>query len=96
MVDLDPQACLTFSLGYDPETLDASVHQVLLGEAPAREAVLPTEEGPDLLPATIELADGRAAAADPDRPRTAAEGRAQAAARAYDVIVLTARRRWAS
>ena len=32
MVDLDPQACLTFSLGYDPETIDTSVHQVLLGE----------------------------------------------------------------
>jgi len=56
MVDLDPQACLTFSVGYDPETLDASVHQVLLGECPARETLLPTEEGPDLLPATIELA----------------------------------------
>jgi chromosome partitioning protein len=56
LVDLDPQACLTFSLGHDPETLAVSVHQVLLGQATAREAVLTTLDGPDLLPATIELA----------------------------------------
>ena len=29
LVDLDPQACLTFSLGIDPEDLDVSVHHVL-------------------------------------------------------------------
>ena len=56
VVDLDPQACLTFSLGYDPESIETSVHEVLLGEAKARAAVLPTDEGVDLLPATIELA----------------------------------------
>ena len=31
LVDLDPQACLTFSLGLDPDALDLSVHDVLLG-----------------------------------------------------------------
>lgn len=56
MVDLDPQACLTFSLGYDPEDVDPSVHQVLLGEGKANEAIVGTDDGPDLLPATIELA----------------------------------------
>ena len=56
MVDLDPQSCLTFSVGYDPETLDRSVHHVLLGEVAAKDALLPTQDGPDLLPATIELA----------------------------------------
>jgi chromosome partitioning protein len=56
MVDLDPQACLTFSVGIDPEDLDTSVHDVLLGEAEARTIVMPTDEGPDLLPATIDLA----------------------------------------
>ena len=35
IVDLDPQACLTFSLGIDPEDLDLSVHHVLTkGGAP--------------------------------------------------------------
>jgi chromosome partitioning protein len=56
IVDLDPQACLTFSVGYDPEVIGCSVHQVLLGEVAAYDAVTETEEGSDLLPATIELA----------------------------------------
>ena len=56
IVDLDPQACLTFSVGYDPESIGCSVHQVLLGEVAPYGAVIETEEGPDLLPATIELA----------------------------------------
>ena len=56
IVDLDPQACLTFSVGYDPESIGCSVHQVLLGDVTADEAVIGTEEGSDLLPATIDLA----------------------------------------
>jgi chromosome partitioning protein len=56
IVDLDPQACLTFSVGYDPESISCSVHQLLVGQVAAADAVLSTEEGPDLLPATIELA----------------------------------------
>jgi chromosome partitioning protein len=56
LVDLDPQACLTFSLGLDPDGLDLSVHDVLLGRVSAGMAVQPTDDGPDILPATIELA----------------------------------------
>lgn len=56
LVDLDPQACLTFSLGLDPETLGMSLHDVLLGRVGAGLAVTPTDDGMDLLPATIDLA----------------------------------------
>ena len=56
VVDLDPQACLTFSLGVDPEHLERSVREVLTGEVRAAEAVVPVADGIDLLPATIELA----------------------------------------
>ncbi len=56
LVDLDPQACLTFSLGLDPETLAMSLHDVLLGRVGAGLAVAPTDDGMDLLPATIDLA----------------------------------------
>src|SRR5690348_11681464 len=60
LVDLDPQACLTFSLGIDPEDLELSVHHVLTkGLAPA-EAIVTTDDGVDLLPATIELARAEA------------------------------------
>jgi chromosome partitioning protein len=61
LVDLDPQACLTFSLGVDPEDLGDSVSGVLTQGAPASGALLETEEGVDLLPATIELAGAEAA-----------------------------------
>lgn len=56
LIDLDPQACLTFSLGIDPDELEFSIHDVLLGRVGARMAVCSTSEGPDLLPANIELA----------------------------------------
>jgi chromosome partitioning protein len=56
VVDLDAQACLTFSLGLDPEELELSVHDVLLGRISASMAITTTADGPDLLPATIELA----------------------------------------
>ncbi|HET6295319.1 MAG TPA: ParA family protein [Kribbella sp.] len=56
LVDLDPQACLTFSLGIDPEDLDKSIHHVLLGGVKARDVLVTLDDGPDLLPATIELA----------------------------------------
>jgi chromosome partitioning protein len=56
LVDLDPQACLTFSLGFDPDALELSVHDVLLGRVSAGMALQSTSDGPDLLPATIDLA----------------------------------------
>jgi chromosome partitioning protein len=60
IVDLDPQACLTFSLGIDPEDLELSVHHVLTKGLDAGEVILTTEDGVDLLPATIELARAEA------------------------------------
>jgi len=60
LVDLDPQACLTFSLGIDPEDLELSVHHVLTKGTEPAEVILQTEDGVDLLPATIELARAEA------------------------------------
>jgi chromosome partitioning protein len=60
LVDLDPQACLTFSLGIDPEDLELSAHHVLTKGLDASEVVIATEDGVDLLPATIELARAEA------------------------------------
>ncbi|NUR09915.1 MAG: ParA family protein [Nocardioidaceae bacterium] len=60
LVDLDPQACLTFSLGIDPEDLDLSVHHVLTKGMAANDVVIETDDGVDLLPATIELARAEA------------------------------------
>lgn len=60
LVDLDPQACLTFSLGLDPDALELSVHDVLLGRVSPAMVVQPTDDGVDLLPATIDLAGSEA------------------------------------
>jgi chromosome partitioning protein len=60
LVDLDPQACLTFSLGIDPEDLDLSVHHVLTKGVPPTDVVIATDDGVDVLPATIELARAEA------------------------------------
>jgi chromosome partitioning protein len=60
LVDLDPQACLTFSLGIDPEDLEVSVHHVLTKGLDPTEVIVTTDEALDLLPATIELARAEA------------------------------------
>lgn len=57
LVDLDPQACLTYSNGIDPDRLECSIHDVMLGRAAAAD-VLVSVEGLDLIPATIDLAGG--------------------------------------
>lgn len=60
LVDLDPQACLTFSLGIDPEDLDLSLHHVLTKGLPVTDVIVATDDGVDLVPATIELARAEA------------------------------------
>jgi chromosome partitioning protein len=60
-VDLDPQACLTFSLGFDPDLLDPTVHDVLVGRCGLADAILTAEdEAFDLTPSNIDLAGAEA------------------------------------
>jgi chromosome partitioning protein len=58
VVDLDPQACLTFSLGFNPDDLNASLHDVLVRRARVADVRLavPGVDGLSLIPATIDLA----------------------------------------
>ena len=60
LVDLDPQGCLTFSLGQDPDKLAVSIHEVLLGEVEPDATLVDTSEGMTLLPANIDLAGAEA------------------------------------
>jgi chromosome partitioning protein len=55
LVDLDPQASLTFSLGIDPDHLSRSLHEVLVDRTPAAEVLVKVGDL-HLLPATIDLA----------------------------------------
>ena len=60
LVDLDAQACLTFSLGVDPDEVEASVNEVLAGQVAVADVIVETEDGVDLVPSTIELAGAEA------------------------------------
>src|SRR5262245_3187666 len=88
LVDLDPQACLTFSLGFDPEEMGASVHQVLLGEAKPGDVAVACPEGPELLPATIDLAVAEAELHTRPGSEHALRTALEPARAAYDWILL--------
>jgi chromosome partitioning protein len=59
LVDLDPQGCLTYSLGLDSDALDMSVHDVLVGRVPVGKTIHQLSEV-DLVPANIDLAGAEA------------------------------------
>lgn len=88
LVDLDPQGSLTFSLGIDPEELDVTVGEVLLGTAKPGDALLVTEDGMHLMPANITLTQAEESLVT----RTGREQRLRVAldkiADDYDIIVL--------
>ncbi len=58
LVDLDPQACLTYSLGVDPDELEISIHDMFVRRVSAGEVRIkvPGVDRLELLPATIDLA----------------------------------------
>jgi chromosome partitioning protein len=88
LVDLDPQSCLTFSLGLDPDAVELSVHDVLLGRVGASMAIQPTEDGVDLLPATIELAGTEAQLLSRPGREYVLRSALEEVSAAYDVVLL--------
>ena len=54
-VDLDPQGCLTFSLGYDPDSIEPSLNDVVVGRGVLADTVIQHDEV-DVVPANIDLA----------------------------------------
>jgi chromosome partitioning protein len=59
VVDLDAQACATFSLGLDPEDLEETGADVFMSREPRKpvaDLIVRTQDGVDLLPAAIDLA----------------------------------------
>jgi chromosome partitioning protein len=55
LVDLDPQACLTFAVGLEPDSLKPTLHDVLIGRSKSEDAVIDTGTV-SILPANIDLA----------------------------------------
>ena len=56
LVDMDPQACLTYAMGLDPETLDTTLHDVFVGRVKTGDVLLEFDDRPHLLPSSIDLA----------------------------------------
>jgi chromosome partitioning protein len=58
LIDLDPQAAATYSLGVDPETLERTLYNVMVRqEAPLETIVQPTGvDNMDLVPSNLDLA----------------------------------------
>lgn len=54
-VDLDPHAALTRAFGSDPDSLDASLAEVLVEGRPIFDVMRDSDEGVDLVPAALEL-----------------------------------------
>jgi chromosome partitioning protein len=55
VVDLDPQGCLTFSLGYDPDATEPSLNDLVVGRARLVDTIVQHGEV-DVVPANIDLA----------------------------------------
>ena len=88
LVDLDPQACLTFSLGVDPDAVESSVHDVLVGGAALGDVVVGCDEGVDLVPSTIDLAGAEAVLLSRPAREYVLQGALHDVRRDYDVILL--------
>jgi chromosome partitioning protein len=60
-VDLDPQGSLTYSLGFEPDDIEPTVHDVLVGRVEITDTIVAVEdEGFDLVPSNIDLAGAEA------------------------------------
>ncbi len=56
LVDLDPQACLTYAVGLDADSLDGTLHEVVVGRSKAEEVLVELSPGLAILPSSIDLA----------------------------------------
>ncbi len=88
LVDLDAQACLTYSLGVDPEGVEASIHDVLLGQRALDEVVVACDDGVDLAPSTIDLAGAEAVLLGRPAREFVLREILEPARRHYDVVLL--------
>ena len=89
LVDLDPQGNATMGSGIDKRHLAGSVYEVLLGEAPARSAIVRSEAGGyDVLPANRELAGAEVELVDFEERETRLKDALAAVDSQYDVVLI--------
>ncbi|HEX2027233.1 MAG TPA: ParA family protein [Nitriliruptorales bacterium] len=87
VVDLDPQACLTFSLGYDPDRLEPSLHDVVVGRARLVDTVLQHRVA-DVAPSNIDLAGAEVTLLSRTGREYLLRGELADLLESYDVIII--------
>jgi chromosome partitioning protein len=89
LVDLDPQANATSSLGLDPNGVELSTYDALIGQAPLRAAIVDTGRAQlDIAPASRALAGAQVELVDlPDRERRLKNVLSDVTD-AYDVVIV--------
>jgi chromosome partitioning protein len=89
LIDLDPQASATFSLGVGRDQAEVSTAEVLAGKAEAAEAVQETSVlGLHLLPGSLRLAGMDVALARKQEPEKLLKRALGSVRRRYDMIVM--------
>jgi chromosome partitioning protein len=88
LVDLDPQSSLTFSLGIDPDAVDASIADVLSADAELGAATVPCAEGMQVVAATIDLAGVEAMLLPVEGREYVLRQALEPVLSAYDVVLL--------
>ena len=89
LVDLDPQANATSSLGIDPNGVELSTYDALIGQSPLVEAIVETGRAQlALAPASRALAGAQVELVDmPERERRLKDALSDVAG-AYDVVII--------
>ena len=89
VIDLDPQANLTSSLGIDQSTIDGSSYDLLVGETTASAVTLPQiRPGLDLIPARNDLAGAEVELASVDRKESRLRQAIESQAGLYDIALI--------
>jgi len=89
VVDLDPQACLTFSLGFDPDKLQPTIHDVFVGRCGVETTIVPVDqESFELVPANIDLAGAEAYLLTRTGREYALRSSLEEMGESYDVVLL--------
>jgi chromosome partitioning protein len=89
LVDLDPQANATSSLGLDPNGVELSTYDALIGQSPLKAAIVETGRARlEIAPASRALAGAQVELVDmPDRERRLKDALAEVAG-TYDVVII--------
>jgi chromosome partitioning protein len=88
LVDLDPQAALTFSLGLETESGRSGVPDVLRRRCSAASAVVTTDEGVSVLTSALELAEVEAALFSAENREQVLAGALSSIRRRFDLVLL--------